>query len=130
VKSKENLETMIKIDEAKIIARNDEVKAIEKTVEEFRARKEKQIDKRIETKASMTLPHPFATISHISILTFTSFICTFNIYFNFQFTCSRSFGSPFSNIYHWKSQRLQAAAVITTNSLHSGRHRSKNTCKR
>jgi hypothetical protein len=80
VKSKENLETMIKIDEAKIIARDDEVKAIEKTVEEFRARKEKQIDKRIETKASMTLPHPFATISHISILTFTSFICTFNIF--------------------------------------------------
>ncbi len=27
---------MIKIDEAKIIARDDEVKAIEKTVEEFR----------------------------------------------------------------------------------------------
>jgi hypothetical protein len=80
VKSKENLETMIKIDEAKIIARDDEVKAIEKTVEEFRARKEKQIDKRIETKALITLPHPSATISHISILTFTSFICTFNIF--------------------------------------------------
>jgi hypothetical protein len=80
VKSKENTETMIKIDEAKIIARDDEVKAIGKTVEEFRARKEKQIDKRIETKALMTLPHPFATTSHISILTFTSFICTFNIF--------------------------------------------------
>jgi len=76
VKGKENLETLIKIDKAKIIARDDEVKAIEKTVEEFRARKERQIDKRIETKASMTLPHPFATISHVSILTFTSFICT------------------------------------------------------
>jgi hypothetical protein len=80
VKSKENLETMIKIDEAKIIARDDEVKAIEKTVEKFRARKEKQIDKRIETKALITLPHPSATISHISILTFTSFICTLNIF--------------------------------------------------
>jgi hypothetical protein len=30
VKSEENLETMIKTDEAKIIARDDEVKAIEK----------------------------------------------------------------------------------------------------
>ena len=78
MKSKENLETLIEIDKAKIIARDDEVKAIEKTVEEFRARKERQIDKRIETKASMTLPHPFATISHVSILTFTSFICTRN----------------------------------------------------
>ena len=51
VKSEENLETMIKIDEAKITARDDEVKAIEKTVEEFRASKEKQIDKGVETKA-------------------------------------------------------------------------------
>ena len=78
MKSKENLETMIKTDEAKIIARDDEVKAIEKNVEEFRARKERQIDRRIETKASMTLPHLFATTSHISILTFTNFICNFN----------------------------------------------------
>ena len=62
---------MIKTDEAKIIARDDEVKAIEKNVEDFRARKERQIDRRIETKASMTLPHLFATTSHISILTFT-----------------------------------------------------------
>jgi hypothetical protein len=71
---------MIKTDEAKMVARDDEVKAIEKTVEEFRARKEKQIDRRIETKALKTLPHPFATNSHISILTFTSIICTFNIF--------------------------------------------------
>jgi hypothetical protein len=80
VKSKENLETMIKTDEAKIVARDDEVKAIEKTVEEFRVRKEKQINRRLETKASMTLPHPFATTSHISILTFTNFICNLNIF--------------------------------------------------
>jgi hypothetical protein len=68
---------MTKIDEAKIIARDDEVKAIEKTVEEFRASKEKQIDRGIETKALITLPHPSATISYIPILTFTSFICIF-----------------------------------------------------
>jgi hypothetical protein len=80
VKSKENLKTMIKIDEAKIIARDDEVKAIEKTAQEFRASKEKQIDKEIETKAFITLPHPSATISYISIFTFNSFICTFNIF--------------------------------------------------
>jgi len=70
---------MIPIDEAKIIARDDEVKAIEKTAQEFRASKEKQIDKRIETKAVITLPHPSATITYISILTFTIFIYTFNI---------------------------------------------------
>ncbi len=70
MKSEEKLETMIKTSEAKVIARDDEVKAIEKTIEEFRARKEKQIDRKIETKASITLPHPFATTSHIFILTF------------------------------------------------------------
>ena len=80
MKSEENLETTMKTVEAKIIARDDEVKAIEKTLEEFRARKEKQIDRKIETKASITLPHPFATTFHISILTFTIFICTFNIF--------------------------------------------------
>ena len=32
---------MIKTDEAKIVARNNEVKAIEKTIEEFRIREEK-----------------------------------------------------------------------------------------
>ena len=58
MKSKENLQTMIKTDEAKMIARDDEVKAIEKTVEEFRARKEKQIDRRIETKACLLYTSP------------------------------------------------------------------------
>jgi hypothetical protein len=50
------------------------VKAIEKTLEEFRVGKEKQIDKKIETKASITLPHPFATTFYIFILTFTILI--------------------------------------------------------
>jgi hypothetical protein len=74
VKSKEKLKTTLKTVEAKIIARADEVKAIEKTLEEFRVGKEKQIDKKIETKASITLPHPFATTFHIFILTFTILI--------------------------------------------------------
>ena len=50
------------------------MKAIEKTLEEFRVGKEKQIDKKIETKASITLPHPFATTFYICILTFTILI--------------------------------------------------------
>jgi hypothetical protein len=77
VKIKENPKTVTKIDGAKIIARDDEVKAIEKTVREFRASKEKQIDKGVKTKALITLPHPSATISYILILTFTSFIWIF-----------------------------------------------------
>jgi len=80
VKSKEKLETMIKIDGVKIIAKDDEVKAIGKTDEEFRVKKEKQIDKRIETKALITLPHPLAITSYISILTITSVVCTLNIF--------------------------------------------------
>ena len=87
VKSKENLKTMTKVDEAKIIAGDDEVKAIEKTVEGFRASREKQIDRGIETKALITLPHPSATISYISILTFTSFIGTFNIFISIFSSC-------------------------------------------
>ena len=78
MKSKEKLETTLKTVEAKIIARDDEVKAIEKTLEEFRVGKEKQIDRKIETKASITLPHPFAT-------TFHTFILTFNILFFFRY---------------------------------------------
>jgi hypothetical protein len=77
VKSKENLKTVTKIDGAKIRARDDEVKAVEKTIEEFRPSKKKQIDKGVETKAVITLPHPSATISYILILTFTSFIWIF-----------------------------------------------------
>jgi hypothetical protein len=94
VKSKENLKTMIKIDGAKIIARDDEVKAIGKTAQEFRASKEKQIDQGIETKASITLPHPSATISYISILTFTSFIGTFNLIISIFSSCIADLVDP------------------------------------
>ena len=82
-KSKENLETMIKTDETKIIARDDEVKAIKTNAEEFRARKDKQIDERIETESLITLPSPFATTFNIFILTFTILIFSSNI-FNFN----------------------------------------------
>jgi hypothetical protein len=78
---------MIKIDEAKIVAKDDEVKAIEKTAQELRASKKKQIDKGIETKALIPLPHPSTTISYISIFTFTNFIGTFNIFISIFSSC-------------------------------------------
>jgi len=80
VKSKEKLETTLKTVKAKMTARADEVKAIEKTLEEFRVGKDKQIDKKIETEASITLPPHFATTFNIFILTFTIFIFTSNIF--------------------------------------------------
>ena len=83
MKNKEKLETTLKIAKAKMTARADEVKAIEKTLEEFRVEKDKQIDKKIETEASITLPPPFATTFNIFILTFTILIFTSNI-FNFN----------------------------------------------
>jgi len=83
VKSEENIETTIKTVEAKIIAKADEVKAIEKTLEEFRVGKDKQIDRKIESEASITLPPPFATTFNIFILTLTILIFTSNI-FNFN----------------------------------------------
>jgi hypothetical protein len=90
VKSKEKLETTLKTVEAKILARADEVKAIKKTLDEFRVRKDKQIDKMIEAEASITLPPPFATTFNIFILTFTILIFTSNIFiFN-----------PFVSTYH------------------------------
>jgi hypothetical protein len=72
---------------AKMTAKADEVnevKAIEKTLEEFGVEKEKPVDKRIETEASVTLPPHFAT--NISILTFTIFFQY--SYFNFQSSCN------------------------------------------
>jgi hypothetical protein len=80
VKKEEKLETLLKTAKAKVTAKADEVKAIEKTLEEFRVEKDKQVDKKIETKASATLPPHFATTFNISILTFTIFIFTFNIF--------------------------------------------------
>jgi hypothetical protein len=80
VKNKEKLETLLKAAKAIVTARADGVKAIEKTLEEFRVEKEKQVDKKIETETSVSLPPHFATTSNISILTFTIFILTFNIF--------------------------------------------------
>ncbi len=46
MKNKEKLETTLKTAKAKMIARADEVKAIEKTLEEFRVEKDKPLDKK------------------------------------------------------------------------------------
>ncbi len=80
VKNKEKPETTLKTAKAKMTARADEVKAIEKTLEECRVEKDKQIDKKIETEASITLPPHFATTLNIFILTFNIFIFTSNIF--------------------------------------------------
>ena len=80
VKTEEKLKTLLKTAKVKVTARVDEVKAIEKTLQEFRVEKEKQVDKKIEAKASVTLPPLFATTFNISTLTFTILICTFNIF--------------------------------------------------
>ena len=80
MKNEEKLETLLKTAKAKMTAKADKVKAIEKTLEEFRVGKEKQVDRKIEAEPSVTLPPHFATTSNISILTFTIFILTFNIF--------------------------------------------------
>jgi len=76
VNNEEKLESLLKTTKAKMTAKADEVKAIERTLEEFRVEKERPVNERIDTEASVTLPPHFATTSNISILTFTIF---FNI---------------------------------------------------
>ena len=61
-------------------AKTDEVKALGKTLKEFRAEKEKQVDRKIEAESPVTLPPHFATTFNNSILTFTIFFFTFNIF--------------------------------------------------
>jgi hypothetical protein len=70
----------VKTEEKLVTAKADEVKtvkAIEKTLQVVRVEKEKQVDKKTETEASVTLPPHFATTLNISILTFTIFIFIF-----------------------------------------------------
>jgi hypothetical protein len=76
VNNEEKLESLLKTTKAKMTAKADEVKAIERTLEEFRVEKERPVNERIDTEASVTLPPHFATTSNISILTFNNF---FNI---------------------------------------------------
>jgi len=80
VKNEGKLRTLVKTAIAKVTAKADKVKALEKTLKEFRVEKEKQIDRKIEAEPSITLPPHFAITFNISILTFTIFIFTFNIF--------------------------------------------------
>ena len=79
VKNKKKLGTLSITAKAKVTAKADEVKALEKTLKEFRVEKEKQVDKKIKAEAPVTLPPHLANTS-ISILTFTIFIFTFTIF--------------------------------------------------
>jgi len=98
VKKEEKLETLLRTAKAKVTAKADEVKAIEKTLEEFRVEKDKQVDKKIEAEASVTLPPHFATTINISILTFTIFIFTFNIFI--------SIFNPFVSDHHFQTSTI------------------------
>jgi Fe2+ transport system protein B len=98
VKKEEKLETLLRTAKAKVTAKADEVKAIEKTLEEFRVEKDKQVDKTMETEASVTLPPHFATTINISILTFTIFIFTFNIFI--------SIFNPFVSDHHFQTSTI------------------------
>jgi hypothetical protein len=80
VRNRRQLKTLLETTKAKVTAKADKVKAIGKTLEEFRVRKEKQVDKKIEAESSVTLPPHFAITYNISILTFTIFIFSFNIF--------------------------------------------------
>jgi Fe2+ transport system protein B len=79
VKNKRKLGTLSITAKAKVTAKADEVKALEKTLKEFRVEKERQVDKKIEAESPATLPPHLANTS-ISILTFIIFIFTFNIF--------------------------------------------------
>ena len=79
VKTEKKRETLVKTAKANVTAKADEVKALEKTLKEFRVEKERQVDKKIEAESPATLPPHLANTS-ISILTFIIFIFTFNIF--------------------------------------------------
>jgi hypothetical protein len=80
VKTKKKRETLVKTAKANVTAKADEGKAIEKTLQVFRAEKEKQVDTKIEARTSVTLPPHFATTFNILILTFTIFTFTYHIF--------------------------------------------------
>ncbi len=71
--------TLLTNSKAKVTAKVDEVKAIEKTLTGFRMEIEMQLDKKIGSESPVTLPPHFATTFNISVLicihiTFTIFI--------------------------------------------------------
>jgi hypothetical protein len=95
VNTEEKLKTLLKTAKAEVTAKADEVKAIGKTLQVVRVEKEKQVDKKIEAEASVTLPPHFATTFNISILTFTIFIFTSHIFI--------SIFNPFVSDHHFQT---------------------------
>jgi hypothetical protein len=84
VRNENEPETLLNT-KAKVTAKADKVKAIEKTLTGFRMEIEKQLDKKTGSDSLITLPLHFATPFNIPILicihiTFNIFILTFNIF--------------------------------------------------
>ncbi len=81
VKNKEKLTTLVTNTKAKMTAKVDEVKAMEKTLTGFRMEIEKQLDKKIGSESPATLPPHSATTFNFSVLiciTFTIFYFLYN----------------------------------------------------
>ncbi len=75
--------TLLTNTKAKVKAKVDEVKTIEKTLTGFRMEIEKQLDKKIGPEAPITLPPHFATTFNISILICIHITFTISILNNF-----------------------------------------------
>ncbi len=81
--NEKKLVTLLTNTKAKVTAKADEGKAIEKTLTGFRMEIEKQLDKKIGSESLVTLPLHFATLFNIPVLiciTFTIFSFTFKIF--------------------------------------------------
>ncbi len=85
MRNENKLVTFLTNTKAKVTAKADEVKAIEKTLTGFRMEIEKQLDQKTGSDSPVTLPLHFTTPFNISVLIcihirFTIFILTFNIF--------------------------------------------------
>jgi hypothetical protein len=78
-----NEEALTKI-RAKRSAKVNEVKAIEKTLTRFRREIEKQLNKKIGSEPTITLPPHFATMFNIPVFIYISLIFTIFIFKNFS----------------------------------------------
>ncbi len=81
MRNEEKLTTLLTNTNAKVTAKVDEVKAIEKTLTGFRI--EKQLDKKIGSESPVTLPPHVATMFNISVLICLHIIFTIFIFYNF-----------------------------------------------
>jgi hypothetical protein len=58
VKNERKLRTLLKTAKAKVTAKADEVKALERTLKEFRVEKEKQVDKKDRSRVTSYTSSP------------------------------------------------------------------------